>query len=378
MKTAILIGCGAEIGSNLLIDNIAENDGFEISTVITKAPPIDKHYASLRPIDGIIARLAIARPGIQSKIEVVNENVLRINNRVVRFYFCDLRTDNPDISEHFDLAFLATNKADIAEKSPIVLKLREFADTILGVAEANDLPSIYGCLADLTENDIPTIKRQVIGVGTYCLGSCQTTGMHASLRVIIEALQSIDLNAKNILAIETDIVHPDTPNGVLGTRSFEGRMQDVRDNLRPSFSQITQSQHKVMPWAPLVNSVSLRVPVHAPGYQINRFIVNDGGLLNAETIEKAISTICSKCDYIVTASSTPLGSRAYAHDRRCATILSDNNHLLIIRSPYLSKQNLSEVIVQSYINNTIGYTAVVLAVARSVAFGKHIATFGGL
>lgn len=378
MKTAILVGCGAEIGSNLLIDNIPEKDGFEITAVITNAPPTDKHYASLRPIDGIVARLAIARPGIQSQIEVMNDNMLRIQGRGIRFYFYDLRMDNPDISEHFDIAFLATNKTDIAEKSPVALKLNGLAGTILGVAEANDLPSIYGCLADLSENDIPTINRKVVGVGTYCLGSCQTTGMHASLRVIIEALQSIGLNAKNIVSIETDIVHPDTPNGVLGTRSFEGRMQDVRDNLRPSFSQITQSQHKVMPWAPLVNTVSLRVPVHAPGYQINRFIVNDGGLLNTEAIESAISTVYSKCDYIAKASRTPLGSRAYAYDRRCATILSDHNHLLILRPPHLTTQNLSEVIIQSYVNNTIGYTAVVLSVARSVAFGHHIATFGGL
>lgn len=378
MKTAILIGCGAEIGSNLLIQNNPERDGFAITTVITNAPPVDKHYPSLRPIDGIVARLAMAHPGFQSSVEVVNDHTLKVENRTVRFIFCDLRAETPDVSAHFDIAFLATSKTDISESSPVALKLKGLASTILGVAEANDLPSIYGCLADLSDKEISTIRRAVIGEGMYCLGSCQTNGMHASLRVMIEALRTLGLNGSDIVSVETDIVHPDTPNGVLGTRSFEGRMQDARDNLRPSFSQIAQSQNKVMPWAPLLNTVSLRAPVHAPGYQINRFIVNDSGRLDAATIESAISVIHSQSDYVVKAAQSPLGSRAYAYDRRCSTILADPAHLLIVRPAYLSRQNLSEVIIQSFVNNTVGYSAVVVAVARSVALGHPVATFGSL
>lgn len=378
MKTAVLIGCGAEIGSNLLIQNDPDFDGFSITSVVTNAPPTDKHYPNLKPIDGIIARLAIAVPGIQSRVSIISEDTLRIDNRNVNFVFCDLRNDDAILPDRYDLAFLATSKTDLAEASPVARKVAFVANTVLGVAEANDLPSIYGCLSDLSPVDIPTIKRVAIGSGMYCLGSCQTNGMHASLRVMIEALKCFCLNASAILSVETDIVHPDTPQGVLGTRSFEGRLQDARDNLRPSFSQIGQSQQKVMPWAPLVNTVSLRAPVHAPGYQINRFVVHDDGQLDEDAIKRAISAVHDLRPYVTTAAPIPLGSRAYAFDQRCSTILSDPNHLRIERPLFLAKQGLSEVILQSFVNNTVGYSAVVRSVARSIARGDHVATFGRL
>lgn len=378
MKTAILAGCGAEIGANLLIQNDPERDGFAIKAVVTNPPPVDKHYPELRPVDGIVARLAMALPGFQSRVDVAGDDTLRIDGREVRFFFGDLATERPPVADHFDLGFIATSKSDIAHDSPVARYMKDLASVVLGVAEADDLPSIYGCLADLSSDDITTIHRTVVDSGLYCVGSCQSNGMHASLRVVIEALRAINRNATNIVAVETDIVHPDTPNGVLGTRSFEGRMQDARDNLRPSFSQIAKSQHKVMPWAPLINTVSLRAPVHAPGYQINRFVVNDGGQLSTGLLEAAIERVGETREHIVKASRTPLGSRAYAYERRCATILSDANHLLILRPEYLAKQNLSQIIIQSFVNNTVGYSAVVLALASSVAFGKSIATFRGI
>lgn len=64
MKKAILVGCGAEIGANLLIQNNPQKDGFVVQCVVTNPPAIDKHYPELRPIDGIVARLAMAQPGI--------------------------------------------------------------------------------------------------------------------------------------------------------------------------------------------------------------------------------------------------------------------------------------------------------------------------
>ncbi|WP_017919677.1 hypothetical protein [Burkholderia gladioli] len=378
MKAAILAGCGAEIGANLLIQNDPGRDGFEIQAVVTNPPPVDRHYPDLRPIDGIVARLAMALPGVQSRVDVLADDVLRIDGREIRFFFGDLSKDRPALAGHYDLGFIATSKQDIAHDSPVARNLQELARVVLGVAEADDLPSLYGCLEDLSSDDISTIQRRVVDSGLYCLGSCQTNGMHASLRVVIEALRAIGRHGKHVVAVETDIVHPDTPNGVLGTRSFEGRMQDARDNLRPSFSQIAKSQHKVMPWAPLVNTVSLRAPVHAPGYQINRFIVNDDGRLTTGLIEAAIERVNATHAHVVKASRSPLGSRAYAYERRCATILSDANHLLILRPGYLASQNLSEIIIQSFVNNTVGYSAVVRSVARGVALGQPIATFRGI
>ena len=378
MKKAILVGCGAEIGANLLIQNDPAKDGFAIQTVVTNAPSLDKHYPELGPIDGIVARLAMAHPGIQSQINIIDGNTLNIDGREVHFFFGDLAKELPPQTGRFDIGFIATSKLDMDKNSPVARNMQELADVVLGVAEANELPSIYGCLEDLTRDDIVTIQRQVVDSGMYCLGSCQTNGMHASLRVLADALRSINCNASHIVSVETDIVHPDTPNGVLGTRSFEGRLQDARDNLRPSFSQIAMSQDKVMPWAPLVNTVSLRAPVHAPGYQINRFIVKDDGALNRGLIEEAIERVSETHPHVVKASRSPLGSRAYAYERRCSTILSDKNHLLILRPAYLASQNLSEIIIQSFVNNTVGYSAVVRAVARSIALGLPVATFQGI
>ncbi|CAM3663249.1 hypothetical protein [Xenorhabdus thuongxuanensis] len=378
MKRAILVGCGAEIGANLLIQNDPQHDGFAIQMVVTNPPSVDKHYPELCPIDGIVARLAMAHPGIQSRVNVINKNTLQIDGREICFFFGDLAKECPPVKERFDIGFVATSKQDMDQNSPVARNMKEMADVVLGVAEADSLPSIYGCLGDLTGVDISTIHSQVVNSGMYCLGSCQTNGMHASLRVVCDTLSTINCNASHIVAVETDIVHPDTPNGVLGTRSFEGRMQDARDNLRPSFSQIAMSQKKVMPWAPLVNTVSLRAPVHAPGYQINRFIVKDNGALNIGLIEAAIERVNKAHPHIVQASRSPLGGRAYAYERRCSTILSDTNHLLILRPSYLASQNLSEVIIQSFVNNTVGYTAVVRAVARSIALGQPIATFRGI
>ncbi|MCD0419728.1 hypothetical protein LOC51_21145 [Rubrivivax sp. JA1024] len=378
MKSCLLVGCGAEIGSNLLLQNDPALDGFAITSVITNSPTVDKHYPDLQPIHGIVARLALAQPGALSGIEVVRNDVLRINGRDVQFHFFDIRESETGLSDHFDISILATSKNDISDASAVARKLHRLASVILGVAEANDLPSIYSCLSDLSMQDIPTIDRKVIDRGMYCLGSCQTNGMHASLRIIIESLREIGLRASNILAIETDIIHPDTPNGVLGTRSFEGRTQDARENLRPSFSQIAQSQLKVMPWAPLTNTVSLRVPIHAPGYQINRFVVKDDGRLTEQAIKRAIDSIHARFDRIAKAASIPLGSRAYSNDRRCATILTDPHHLIISRPPHLIGQGLSEIIVQSFVNNTVGYSSLVIAVAKAIAAGTPLATFGRL
>ncbi|EAA2596676.1 hypothetical protein DRE43_26340 [Salmonella enterica subsp. enterica serovar Java] len=375
MKKAILVGCGAEIGANLLIQNDPQNDGFVVQTVVTNPPATDKHYPELRPIDGIVARLAMAQPGIQSRVEIINDDTLQIDGREIHFFFGDLAKVCPPVDGRFDIGFIATSKQDMDQNSPVARNMQELANVVLGVAEADSLKSIYGCLGDLTSDDISTIQRKVVSSGMYCLGSCQTNGMHASLRVVVEALNAIHGNASQIVSVETDIVHPDTPNGVLGTRSFEGRMQDARDNLRPSFSQIAMSQKKVMPWVPLVNTVSLRAPVHAPGYQINRFIVEDNGALTTGLIEAAIERVNKLHPHVVMASRSPLGGRAYAYERRCSTILSDANHLLILRPAYLAKQNLSEVIIQSFVNNSVGYTAVVRAVARNIAQGLPVATF---
>lgn len=89
------MGCGAEIGANLLIQNDPAKDGFIIQTVVTNPPSLDKHYPELRPIDGIVARLAMALPGVQAHIQIINSDTLQIDGREVRFFFGDLARELP-------------------------------------------------------------------------------------------------------------------------------------------------------------------------------------------------------------------------------------------------------------------------------------------
>lgn len=378
MKTCLLIGCGAEIGANLLLLNDPLQDGFFISTVITNAPSTDKHYPHLLPIHGIVAKLALAQANALERIKVLSPNQIKIDENVVNFVFSNIEKDDINELGRFDFAVIATSKSDILPESAVAQKVRKVAPIVLGVAEADALPSIYGCLIDLPHELLPSVAPTEVSAGMFCLGSCQSNGMHASLRVLLEALASRDKDATAILSVQTDIVHPDTPNGVLGTRSFEGRMQDARNNLRPSFSQIVQSRRKVLPWADMLNTVSLRAPVQAPGYQINRFVISDEGMLLKSDIIDAAAKVHEHYPYIAMATDLPLGSRAYGNQPRCGSLVADDKHLLINRPGYLSKQGLSEVIVQSYVSNTIGYSAVVLATLRNLSAGKKVSVFEGV
>ncbi|PVE20867.1 hypothetical protein DC522_29785 [Microvirga sp. KLBC 81] len=359
MRRVLLVGCGSEIGVNLLLLNCPERDGFTIDTVITNSPAVDARYPSLTAIHGIYARALLAQPALAGGCEIVSESVLSFFGRKISFHFLNAHYDPFDELGRFDATILATSKQD-AESVELNAKLRDISDMVLGVAESDRAPSIYPCLLGIDKTALPR-SPNIASDGLYCIGSCQTNGMHASLRVVILAIAGLGFDARSIVSVETDIVHPDTPTGRLGTKSFEGRLQDCRDNLRPSFSQITKSIKKVMPWASMLNTVSLRAPVHAPGYQINRFIVRDDGKLTRDRILKACEASYTKHPNIVKATDLPLGSKAYAFEARCATILADDNHLLLHRPAYLATQGLVQITLQSFVSNTIGYSANVLS-----------------
>lgn len=151
-------------------------------------------YPELRPIDGIVARLAMAQPGIQSRVEIINDDTLQIDGREIHFFFGDLAKVCPPVDGRFDIGFIATSKQDMDQNSPVARNMQELANVVLGVAEADRLKSIYGCLGDLTSDDISTIQRKVISSGMYCLDSCQTNGMHASLRVVFRSVEKAHFN----------------------------------------------------------------------------------------------------------------------------------------------------------------------------------------
>ena len=101
-----------------------------------------------------------------------------------------------------------------------------------------------------------------------------------------------------MLGIEVDIIHPDTPQGRLGTKSIEPRDQDARNNLRPSFSQVDISMNKLFPNAINTHTVSLRTLISPPGFQIVRFFfkyqLKNNSKFNKEKIIKEIKVFSKK------------------------------------------------------------------------------------
>ena len=121
-------------------------------------------------------------------------------------------------------------------------------------------------------------------------------------------------NIKNfsLCRLEVDIVHPDTPTGRLGTKSFSPREQDARNNMRPSFSQIEKAMNKIVPNVNANHSVSLRVPMEEPGYQITKTYFS-GNIDNSfkKNMESKFKNFSKRNNYILDFNEMPLGSKAY-------------------------------------------------------------------
>ena len=95
----------------------------------------------------------------------------------------------------------------------------------------------------------------------------------SQLRVITETLKKLKVKNIKMLGCELDIVHPDTPQGRLGTKSMNPREQDARNNLRPGFSQVEKSMKKIFKNSYMKNTISLRTLISPPGYQIARVYI---------------------------------------------------------------------------------------------------------
>ena len=112
------------------------------------------------------------------------------------------------------------------------LKVSKF---VFGVAESANLPSLYPnfinfqSLFEIEPKNIYEFKDKI-----FALGSCQTNGWQSQLRLIAEIFNKLRINNLKMLGCELDIVHPDTPQGRLGTKSMV-RESRCKNNLRPGF-----------------------------------------------------------------------------------------------------------------------------------------------
>ena len=83
MKKILLIGCGSEIGSNLLMLSKKYNLGFDIDTVVNSPIKLDNKFKMLNQEDAIISRLRLAYPleknNVIKKKKKYNRNIRERN-----------------------------------------------------------------------------------------------------------------------------------------------------------------------------------------------------------------------------------------------------------------------------------------------------------
>ena len=123
------------------------------------------------------------------------------------------------------------------------------------------------------------------------------------------------MNNLRMMGCELDIVHPDTPQGRLGTKSMNPREQDARNNFRPGFSQVEKSMKKIFKNAHVKNTISLRTLISPPGYQIARFYINyslkDNKIITKDYFKKNIIKFCKKNKFKIQYTESSLGRRAF-------------------------------------------------------------------
>jgi len=383
-KKILLIGLGSEIGSTLLSINNFKKGPLRITTVLTNSihnNDLEKNLESLK------TRLIINDPSLINLIKIEkSKSIILINNSPIKIYFGDIKKFNlKNFSKKFDATIVATSKSHINNKKLMnrFLKISKF---VFGVAESNELPSIYPNLLGVTSNiiDIKSHKVSNFKNKSFALGSCQSNGWQAQLRALIDMFANLRVNYFKMLGCELDIVHPDTPQGRLGTKSLDPREQDARNNLRPGFSQVGQSMKKLFSIKHLINTISLRTLIMPPGYQISRFFfsysLKNKKRLTKNLIINSIKKLSLKNRKKYQFTETTLGSRAFEKSEASAVILLNkkyfhfNDNLFNINYGN-DKQRVSEMIFQAYVHNTRGYCFSVLNALEQILLNNNRTSF---
>ncbi len=377
-KKVLLIGCGSEIGSMLLSMNSLSRDGYLIDTVITN--PIQGAKNNIREnLDAMQARLILSNPQIIDRANVdYKKQTIKIGNRNIKFFFGNIKNFKlSKLNKKFEATIVATSKKHISNKN-LMKKFLKISKFVFGVAESKNLPSIYPNLIN--------IKSEIFGANPkfikdfkykiFALGSCQSNGWQAQLRGLVEVFKNKNLKSFKMLGTELDIVHPDTPQGRLGTKSDKPREQDARNNFRPSFSQANISMDKIFPKIHKIHTVSLRTLISPPGYQICRFNfkyeLKKGKRLNKEIFIEELKKFSKKSPDVFRISKGTLGSRAYEMLETAAIVLADSQYFHLKEDPfYLNRssnnsKNICHIIMQAYVHNTRGYCRSVLNCLKKV------------
>ena len=369
----LLVGLGSEIGSTLINMTSSKKDTIQITGVITNEifkNDLRKNFESL------IARIVINEPEMINRVSYnQKDSSLIINKNKIRVFWGNVKKiDLSKIKIKFDTTIIATSKDHINDKN-FMKKFLRVSKFVFGVAESNNLPSIYPNIISTKSKFFEKKPMNIFEVKdkVFALGSCQTNGWQSQLRLIVEIFNKIKLNDYKMLGCELDIVHPDTPQGKLGTKSINPRDQDARNNLRPGFSQVEKSMKKIFKSAHVKNTISLRTLTSPPGYQISRFYITYSSTrkknISKEYFKKSIIEFCKKNRFIIQYTEGTLGSRAFEKLETSAVILLNdkyfhfNNNFLKINN---KKDQLLQIVFQSYVHNTRGYCRSVIEAIKEI------------
>ena len=369
----LLVGLGSEIGSTLINMTSSKKDTIQITGVITNE--IFKNDPR-KNFESLIARIVLNEPGMINRVSFnEKDSSLIINKNKIRIFWGNVKKiDLNRIKTKFDTTIIATSKDHINDKN-FMKKFLKVSKFVFGVAESSNVPSIYPNIISTKSKffqkkpmNINDVKDKV-----FALGSCQTNGWQSQLRLIVEIFNKTKLNNYKMLGCELDIVHPDTPQGKLGTKSINPRDQDARNNLRPGFSQVEKSMKKIFKSAYVKNTISLRTLTSPPGYQISRFYIaysaNGKKDISKKYFKKKIIDFCKKNRFIIQYTEGTLGSRAFEKLETSAVILLNdkyfhfNNNFLKINN---KKDQLLQIVFQSYVHNTRGYCRSVIEAIKEI------------
>ena len=358
-KKILLVGVGAEIGS-LLLSIKNKNKSFDIDTAITR--PIFKDKK--KNFDSIIARIILSNPSEIDKIgHNLKKNEIFINNKKIKIFFKDIEKDNIKLNKFFFASILATSKKHINDQS-ILKKLKSISKFVFGVAENVNLPAFYPSLNNTKSKVINDKFKKIKDQKIFALGSCQTNGWLSQLNALTYSLDRL-IRKYEFLNFEVDIIHPDTPTGKLGTKSFEPRAQESRNNFRPSFSQVQLSINRIFPKVRSINTVSLRTLIDPPGYMISRFFFETKNQnlnrLKLDSLKSNLHKFSNQFPNILKVTDLPLGSKAFSFSKEGSVLLSSEKYLHLKQNLFSSvDRNIHEIIFQSYVHNTRGYCHSVL------------------
>ena len=384
MKHALLIGVGAEIGASLLALNDPTLSGFHISAAVNHMPDSYADDLNTTALESMLARLIFAQPHLANDFAIhPKQNAIDIRGFSTKFYWGKAETIDLSIfRKQYDLCIVATSKTHINDLD-FMGRISKISKFTVGVSEASNLPSLYPNLQNLQSEWLPNKPVPLGNERIFSLGSCQSNGWQAQLRAFLEINEQDIFTSLDIKGLEVDIVHPDTPTGKLGTKSINPRDQDPRNNLRPSFSQITQAMDLLFPNSNNVNTISLRTLTQPPGYQISRFFfqytLKPGRKIDYQTIYQSFCKTAKTHPDTLRISDMPLGSRAFEFSNSAAIVLGGPQYLRFFQDPFSLKDlhsvRLSELIVQGYVNNVRAYCKSVLNICSELLNGSPLQLF---